>query len=83
MLVIDDCPFNVCALQGLLEQFNLQSDTACNGLEAIRRLQTRFHKGLKPYELILMDYSMPQCDGLETTQRMRAIFNERQVERAS
>lgn len=76
VLVVDDCPFNIHALQSLLEQFELASDSACNGIEAMRRFEKRLREGNTFYELILMDYSMPICDGLQTTQRIRSLMNE-------
>ena len=80
MLVADDCPFNICALQSLLEQFNLKSETACNGIEAVQLLESRIEKGQPVYDLILMDYSMPLCDGLKATESLRARLRENQQE---
>ena len=80
VLIADDCPFNICALQGLLEQFNLKSDSACNGLEAIQLVESRIENGKPVYDLVLMDYSMPLCNGLKTTECLRSLLKNRQLE---
>ena len=36
VLIVDDNPFNIVAMQSLLEQFNLQSDYCNDGSEAIK-----------------------------------------------
>ena len=78
ILIADDCPFNIVALQSLLLQFNLTSDIATNGLEATQQVKDRHKATHKPmYKLILMDFSMPECDGPGATQNIR-LFLEKQ-----
>ena len=66
VLIVDDCPYNVIALQSLLEQFNMESDSSQNGIEAMTRIRSRFEQNLPMYKLVFLDFSMPECDGPET-----------------
>ena len=72
VLIVDDNPFNIVAMQSLLEQFNVQSDYCNDGSEAIKIVQDRGNNSILPmYKLILMDYSMPECDGPTATAKIR------------
>jgi len=62
VLIVDDEPFNVLALKSLLSQFNLSVYSACNGQEALEKVNN-----LGVYDLIFMDCQMPIMDGYETT----------------
>ena len=47
-------------------EFNLETDTASNGYEAQAMIKERHRQFGDCYVLILMDYSMPGCNGPET-----------------
>ena len=78
ILVVDDDNFNILALTGLLSQFNLVPDVAHNGHSAIANVKARLAEAAtRPfYQLILMDYSMPEMDGLETCAAIREMVAE-------
>ena len=82
-MIADDCAFNIVALQSLLLQFNIQSDFCVNGLEAIQLVKERHDSKLaKPmYKLILMDFSMPECDGPEATKQIREYLTMEKSDR--
>jgi CheY-like chemotaxis protein len=65
VLVVDDSPLNLLAAIDLLSHFGITPITACNGAEALALAQGR------PFDLILMDVSMPIMDGLEAAQQLR------------
>jgi len=66
ILLAEDNPINQHVVLGILESMGfLDIEVANNGQEAIRSLQKR------PFDLILMDISMPIMDGFEATRTIR------------
>ena len=55
---------NIVAMTNMLEQYQLECDTANNGEEAVARVRDLFDTQNKTYNLILMDYNMPVCNGI-------------------
>jgi len=76
ILIVDDDSFNIVAIQSLLQQFNLKSDYCNDGKEAIEMVKKRLKSDDPMYKLILMDYSMPDCDGPQATYAIREYLNE-------
>ncbi|MCE0521901.1 MAG: response regulator [Methylacidiphilales bacterium] len=66
ILLAEDNIINQKVALGLLNNIGYKADVAANGLEVLAALDMR------PYDLILMDCQMPELDGYETTQRIRA-----------
>jgi len=66
ILLAEDNIINQKVAAGLLGNIGYSVDVANNGLEVLAALEQR------PYDLILMDCQMPELDGYETTQRIRA-----------
>ena len=85
ILCVDDCQMNILALTSLLKQFNYQSDVAVDGQEAIEAVEQRanatnaFTQGdeIAMYKLILMDFSMPVCDGPTAVKAIRSFLTEK------
>ena len=67
ILVVDDNEMNLKVAEGLLEPLHMQIDTADSGQKAIRMLAD------KKYHIIFMDHMMPVMDGIETTEKIRAM----------
>lgn len=80
ILVVEDNTFNICALESLFIQFNMQCESCCNGLEAIKMVKARLDQKRPMYGLILMDYSMPICNGLDATKAIRKLFLQAKVD---
>lgn len=67
LLVVDDDPFQHKLVGRLLKDLDLRLVFAASGLEALNLLRK-----VQP-DLILMDYSMPEMDGLEVTRRIKGM----------
>jgi CheY-like chemotaxis protein len=66
---VDDDVRNIFALTALLESQDIQVEFAENGKAGIEALSG----GASDIELVLMDVMMPEQDGYETTQAIRAM----------
>ena len=67
VLIVEDNKTNQMLLSILLDDLNLESDIANNGLEAVEAI-----KSLE-YDLILMDENMPIMNGKEATKIIRTL----------
>jgi len=72
VLVVDDNEANRIILQHMLTYKNIESTLAANGMEALQILLKGEH-----FDVILMDYHMPIISGLETIDKIKQLFNER------
>lgn len=70
ILLAEDHPVNQALAVALLEKMGYQIDIAENGVAVLNSLSQ------KSYDLILMDISMPEMDGYETTQRIIERYGE-------
>lgn len=67
ILLVDDDVRNVYALSSILELYGMKITFAENGLEGLELLEKN-----SDFDLVLMDIMMPEMDGYETIQRIRA-----------
>ena len=70
VLVIDDDPIACEHAQIVLGQVGISCEKALSGLEGIEMVKLR-HARREPYNLILVDWRMPELDGVETTRQIR------------
>jgi CheY-like chemotaxis protein len=70
VLVIDDDPIACEHAQLVLGQVGVNCETALSGTEGLQMAKVR-HARQEPYHLILVDWRMPELDGLETTRQLR------------
>jgi len=66
-LVVDDSPVNRKVAEGFLQTFDIKSDEAANGEDALRLAAG------KRYDLVFMDHLMPGMDGIAAAQEMRKL----------
>ena len=72
VLVIDDDPIACKHASLTLGSVGISCDTAETGAKAVEMVELHHHRR-DGYHLILVDWKMPEMDGLETTRRIRAI----------
>ncbi len=67
ILLVEDSIINQKLAVGMLQKWGHEVVVAANGREALKLYQTQ------PFDLILMDVQMPEMDGFETTEAIRAL----------
>lgn len=72
VLIVDDNEANRVILQHMLAYKNIESKLAANGMEALQILLAGEH-----FDVILMDYHMPVISGLETIEKIKELFNQK------
>ncbi|MFM9864553.1 MAG: response regulator, partial [Micropepsaceae bacterium] len=72
ILLVEDNETNLYAATTMLQQLGCTVTTAGTGLEAVREAAK------KPFDLILMDMQMPEMDGLQAAQHIRASAGSNQ-----
>ncbi len=77
VLVVDDNETARKVLCDVLESMRLTVDMAADGPTALNLLKTADGEG-KPYELVLVDWQMPEMDGIEMARRTRNTPLQRQ-----
>ena len=66
VLVVEDSPINQLLAAGQLDQLGCRHEIAATGMEALAAFSRN------AFDLVLMDWHLPDMDGLETTQWLRA-----------
>ncbi|MDT8445757.1 MAG: response regulator [bacterium] len=73
VLVVEDNPVHQqSSIQGL-NKIGLPFEVAGNGVEALSKMQS------SKFDLVLMDIDMPQMNGIEATEQIRATYGEQPV----
>ena len=73
IMVVDDIPANLVAMEHLLQDFEITLIKASNGYDA---LAETFHHD---FALVLLDVQMPEIDGFQTARMMRTAEHSRRV----
>ena len=69
VLVVDDDPVACDHAKMVLGKLGVTTETASSGQEAVEMVKLR-HARMEPYNLIVVDWQMPEMDGVETTIRL-------------
>lgn len=70
VLIVDDQPANLNALEAVLQQLNVEVVRAFSGRAALRSVMT------EQFDLILLDVCMPEMDGFDTADAMKAYVGD-------
>ncbi len=71
VLVVDDNKVNLRVAAGLLKKFGIAPDLVDNGRDCVDMI-----RGQARYDLVFMDHMMPEMDGIEATELIRATGTE-------
>jgi CheY-like chemotaxis protein len=75
VLVVDDDRIACEHAKLVLEQVGISCETVLSGKEAVEMVKVR-HARREDYHLIIVDWKMPEMDGVETTRQIRNSFGE-------
>ncbi|MBQ9156929.1 MAG: response regulator [Eubacterium sp.] len=75
VLIIDDDPVACQHARLVLEKVGIAADIAASGPEAIEMVKLR-HARRNAYNLILVDWQMPEMDGVETSRQIRQMVGD-------
>lgn len=84
ILIVDDEPINILALELIFKQLNKPIDKAYGGQEALEIIKKRKKESTsvcpKTYKIIFMDLNMPLVDGYEATKRIKEKVSLGEIE---
>jgi signal transduction histidine kinase/CheY-like chemotaxis protein len=64
-LIVEDQAYNVLVIEHILTRLGYETDQATNGSDALAKLQAN------PYDIVLMDWDLPDLNGVDVTRRFR------------
>jgi len=70
ILVCEDNYMNQRVIAEHLSRVGFRIEMAENGLEGVESVRRRIEKGMKPFDLIMMDIYMPVMDGIEAAAKI-------------
>ena len=73
--MIDDDPIACEHAKLILEEIGIEADSSLNGADAIEKVRLH-HARQEAYNLILVDWKMPEQDGIEVTKKIREIVGD-------
>ena len=72
ILLVDDNIISLKVLNDMLTSFSFEVDTSNSGKEAVEKvLKSEIIN--KPYNVVILDWKMPEIDGLEASKRIKTI----------
>ncbi len=72
VLVIDDDQIELEHAKIVLNQVGIGCETASSGSEGFEMVKTR-HARREDYDLLIVDWKMPEMDGVETVRKIRSV----------
>ncbi|MFZ5759004.1 MAG: response regulator [Thermodesulfobacteriota bacterium] len=78
VLIVDDNPLNRAILKNQVRSWGMSSESAEDGNVALQLLARAGETG-RPFDIVLLDWHMPEMDGIELTRRIRAEYNRKNL----
>ena len=75
ILVVNDEEVAAEHARIVLDEVGIKADTCFSGPEALQMLEVQ-HIKQEPYNLVLLDWKMPEMDGLEVTREIRRRYDK-------
>lgn len=75
VLLADDDAETCRSAEAFLEELGVQADIAGDGYEAVEKAKAAYEQG-KPYQLVLLDWKMPGCSGVEAVRAIRQSMGQ-------
>ena len=75
VLVVDDEDIAAEHARIVLDEAGIKADTCSNGQEAMKMLEVQ-HAKHDPYNLVLLDWKMPEMDGIEVAREIRKQYDK-------
>ena len=75
ILVVDDEEIAAEHARIVLDEAGIKADTCYSGKEALNMLEV-CHAKHEPYNLVLLDWKMPQMDGIEVAKQIRERYDK-------
>jgi PAS domain S-box-containing protein len=73
VLIVDDNPIACDILSRMTRSWSWPTDTVSGGAQALDLIRGHLHSGAFPFDVIYLDWQMPQMDGWETARQIRAL----------
>ena len=74
VLVVDDEEIAAEHARIILDEAGIKADTCFNGNDALHMLEVQ-HTKQEPYNLVLLDWKMPDMDGIEVAKEIRKLYS--------
>ena len=74
VLIVDDDPVSCEHAAIVMDSAGIRADTALNGSGALDMLEIQ-HAKHEPYNLVLLDWKMPEMDGIEVAKKIRMRYS--------
>ena len=75
ILVVDDEEVAAEHARIVLDEAGIKADTCYSGKEALNMLEVR-HAKHEPYNLVLLDWKMPEMDGIDVARKIRERYDK-------
>ena len=75
VLIVDDEEIAAEHARMVLDEVGISADCASSGAEALKMLELQ-HTKHEPYNLVLLDWKMPEMDGLEVSKEIRKRYSK-------